>query len=177
MANSVYIATSLDGYIADRDGGLGWLQAIPNPDNLDFGWTDFINRIDAVVMGRNTFEKVCSFDCDWPYSKPVFVLSNSLKTVPAEYEDKARVISGALSSLLEALHRQGYKALYIDGGETVQSFLKEDLIEEMIITVLPVLLGGGVSLFGDLPGPMAFEHVRTKVFLGAMVQNHYRRRI
>ena len=176
MTNVVYIATSLDGYIADRDGGLDWLQSIPNPDNLDFGWTDFMARIDAVVMGRNTFEKVCGFDCGWPYRKPVFVLSNALKTIPAEYEGKADVIGGALPEVLKKLHRKGYRQLYIDGGVTVQSFLKEDLIDEMVITVMPILLGGGIPLFGDLPGRMAFEHIRTRVFLNAMVQTHYRRR-
>ena len=81
MSNIVFIATSLDGYIADKDGELDWLQSIPNPENLDMGWVDFIERIDAVVMGRNTFDMVCSFDCDWPYSKPVFVLSNSLQSM------------------------------------------------------------------------------------------------
>ena len=89
MSNIVFIATSLDGYIADKDGGLDWLQSIPNPENLDMGWGDLIDRIDALVMGRKTFEKVCSFDCDWPYSKPVFVLSNSMKSKPDGYEGKA----------------------------------------------------------------------------------------
>ena len=81
MSNTVFIATSLDGYIADKDGGLDWLNSIPNPDNLDMGWVNFIDRIDALVMGRRTFDKVCSFNCEWPYSKPVFVLSNSLESI------------------------------------------------------------------------------------------------
>lgn len=82
MPNIVFIATSLDGYISDKDGGLDWLQSVPNPDNLDMGWAGFIGRIDAVVMGLNTFDVVCNFDCAWPYSKPVFVLSNSLESLP-----------------------------------------------------------------------------------------------
>ena len=76
MPNIVYIATSLDGYIADKSGKLDWLHSIPNPDNLDFGFADFMNRIDAIVMGRNTFETVCGFEGMWPYSKRVFVLKN-----------------------------------------------------------------------------------------------------
>jgi len=94
MTNLVYIAASLDGFISDKDDGLDWLQSIPNPNNLDFGYASFIDRIDAIVMGRKTFEKVCSFDCDWPYSKPVFVLSNSLSALPEEYERKAELITG-----------------------------------------------------------------------------------
>ncbi len=176
MLNSVFIATSLDGYIADRNDGLDWLHLIPNPDNLDLGWSDFMDRVDAIVMGRKTFEKVCTFDCDWPYSKPVFVLSNTLTSLPDDCEGKAELIEGPLSGVVKAVHQKGHSRLYIDGGATVQSFLKEDLIDEMIITVIPVLLGGGASLFGELPEPMEFEHVNTEVLLGAMVQNHYRRK-
>ncbi len=176
MKNIVYIATSLDGYIADKDGGLEWLESIPNPDNSDFGFADFIDNIDALIMGRNTFEKVCSFDCDWPYTKPVFVLSNSLTSLDEEYKGKVELISGSLTEVLKTVHQKGYKQLYIDGGVTIQNFLKEDLIDEMIITSIPILLGGGSSLFGDLSEHMEFEHLNTKVLLNAMVQSHYRRK-
>ena len=97
MSNIVYIATSLDRYISDKNDGLEWLEIIPNPNKLDFGWDDFMNRIDAMVMGRKTFEKVCSFDCDWSYTKPVFVLSSSLKSLSEEYKGKAEIIKGPLS--------------------------------------------------------------------------------
>jgi dihydrofolate reductase len=176
LSNIVFIAASLDGYIAGKDGGVDWLHSIPNPENLDMGFVDLIDRIDALVMGRKTFEKVCSFDCDWPYSKPVFVLSNSMKSIPEGYKGKAETIKGSLSEILESIHQKGYKHLYIDGGVTVQSFLKEDLIDEMIITVIPILLGDGIQLFGELPKPMEFEYVKTEVFLNAIVQNHYRRK-
>ena len=176
MSNIVFIASSLDGYIADKEGELDWLQAIPNPDNLDMGWVDLLDRIDALVMGRKTFEKVCSFDCDWPYSKPLFVLSNSMKSIPEGYEGKAELISGSFPAVIETIQQKGHKHLYIDGGVTVQSFLKEDLIDELIITVIPILLGGGIPLFGELPKRMEFNHVKTEVFLSAIVQNHYRRK-
>ena len=176
MSNIVFIATSLDGYIADKDGGVDWLHSIPNPENLDMGYVELNDRIDALVMGRKTFEKVCSFDCDWPYSKPVFVLSNSMKSIPDGYKGKVEPIKGSLSEVMESIHQKGYKHLYVDGGVTVQSFLNEDLIDEMIITVIPILLGGGIRLFGELPIQMEFEHVKTEVFLSAIVQNHYRRK-
>ena len=116
MSNIVYIATSLDGYISDKDDGLDWLEIIPNPDNSDFGWADFMNRIDALVMGRKTFEKVCSFDCDWPYTKPVLVLSSSLKSLPERYKGKAEIIEGPLSDILQTIKNKGFEDLYIDGG-------------------------------------------------------------
>ena len=93
MANRVFIATSLDGFTSDRDGALDWLHSVPNPDNLDFGYAAFMEQIDAIVMGRKTFETVCGFDCDWPYTKPVFVLSRSLTSLPEGYEGKAELIS------------------------------------------------------------------------------------
>jgi len=77
----VYIATSLDGHIAKKDGSIDWLMEVPNPDNSDYGFSEFIERIDGIIMGRNTFETVVGFD-QWPYSKPVFVLSNNLKKPP-----------------------------------------------------------------------------------------------
>lgn len=175
MSNIVFIATSLDGYISDKDDGLDWLHSIPNPDNLDLGFGPLMSRIDALVMGRKTFERVCGLDVPWPYRKSVFVLSNSMSSVPEDYKGKAELVSGPLADVLKTLHAKGHKDLYIDGGTTIRNFLKEDLIDEMIITVLPILLGGGSSLFGELLQPMEFEHVSTEVLLNAMVQNHYRR--
>jgi len=176
MSNIVFIATSIDGYIADRNGGLEWLETVPNPDQKDLGWNPLMERIDAIVMGRRTFETVCGFDCDWPYPKPVFVLSNTLKKLPEEYADKAELVSGPLTDVVKNLHGKGYEQLYIDGGAAVQGFLKEDMIDELIITVIPILLGGGTQLFGELPEHMEFEHVSAEIMLGALVQNHYRRK-
>lgn len=175
MTNIVFIATSIDGYISDKDGNLDWLQAIPNPDNIDCGYLSLIKKIDAIIMGRNTFESVDGLDCEWPYTKPVFVLSNKLTKLAAEYEGKASIISGPLKSILQDLNNSGYKNLYIDGGVTIQNFLKEDLIDEMIITTIPILLGGGDRLFGELVTPVMFELQESKVFLQEIVQNSYRK--
>ena len=174
--NTVFIARSLDGYIADKNGGLDWLSSVPNPEHLDLGYEKFIKDMDAIVMGRTTFEMVCSFDIQWPYHIPVFVLSSSLKSLPEEFEDKAEIVKGPLSAILEVIHKKGSSQLYIDGGVTVQNFLKEDLIDELIITTIPILLGGGVPLFGELPKEMEFEHVESVLFLDAIVQDCYRRK-
>lgn len=176
MPNIVYIAASLDGYIADKNGGLDWLNAVPNPDNQDLGWSLFMDRIDALVMGRNTFETVCGFEGDWPYPKPVFVLSNSMTEIAEKYNDKADLVSGPLSQVLNTINAKGFSNLYIDGGKTIQSFLEADLVDELIVTQIPILLGSGVPLYGKLANPLTFEHVGTKVHLKAMVQSHYRRK-
>lgn len=174
--NKVFIATSLDGYIADRNGQIEWLLSIPNPENDDMGYKEFISGIDALIMGRNTFEVVCGFD-EWYYEKHVFVLSNSLKEIPEKFRDRASLVKGDLKEVLVEIHEKGFHNLYIDGGKTIQSFLKEDLIDEMTITVIPYLLGGGISLFGDLMETLKFEAVNTKLFLNYIVQNQFVRKI
>ena len=174
-SNIVFIAKSLDGYISDKNGGLDWLHSIPNPENNDMGYTNFMKDIDAIIMGRSTFETVCNFDIDWPYQKTVFVLSRTLKTISEEYKGKAELIHGSLKTILKEINQKGFNRLYIDGGTTIQSFLKEDLIDELIITTIPVMLGGGSRLFSDLPQELKFEHIGTEVFLNQIVQSHYRR--
>lgn len=176
MPNTVYVATSLDGYIADRDGGLGWLESTPHPAGDDLGFAAFMEGIDALVMGRVTFETVLGFDCAWPYTKPVFVLSTSLTSTPAELRGKGEVIQGSPDDVSEDLARRGFTRLYVDGGRTIQGFLEADRIDELILTTLPVLLGGGTPLFGVLPATLAWDLVGTEVLLDALVQSRYRRK-
>ena len=174
MANYVYIATSLDGFIATENGGLDWLE-VPNPDKSDYGYADFIKGIDALVMGRNTFEKVLTFG-EWFYKKPVFVLSNSLTEIPKDIADKAEIVKGDIASVIHKLNQQGYKNLYIDGGKVIQSFLREDLIDEIIITRVPVLLGKGIPLFGESEHSIMFKHTKTEVFNNMLVKSYYVRK-
>lgn len=171
--NLVFIATSLDGLIADENGNIDWLNEIPNPDQDDMGFENFMSGIDALIMGRTTFETVCSFDIEWPYSKPVFVLSHRLKEIPIKFQDQAKLVKGNLNEVLSNIHELGYHRLYIDGGKTIQSFLNQDLIDEMIITIIPTLLGKGIALFNDLDKKLKFECLNSQLFLGKVVQNHF----
>ena len=171
--NKVFIATSLDGFIADARGGIAWLDTFPEINQIDSGYAAFTADIDALVMGRNTLETVCGFDIDWPYQKPVFVLSTTRNELPEKARGKAELVSGNLSEILETIHRKGYYKLYIDGGKTIQSFLQADLIDELTVTVIPVLLGAGIPLFGPLPNPLVFECKKTTLFLDKIVQNHF----
>ncbi len=174
--NSVFIGASLDGYIADKNGGLDWLDMIPNPANEALGYVEFTKDIDALVMGRTTFETVLGFDVDWPYQKPVFVLSKTLNSIPESHKGKAFLVKGSLPEVLEQIHQRGYYRLYIDGGKTIQSFLKEDLIDEIIITTIPILLGGEYPLFSEHPKELEFELIASKVFLNQLTHHHYRRK-
>jgi dihydrofolate reductase len=172
MANYVYIATSLDGFIADCDGGLDWLNEIPNPEKSDYGFAEFMRSIDAIVMGRRTFETVLTFDY-WPYDKPVFVLSGRGFKVPKELENKIEVVDTDPKTLTGQLKERGFHNLYIDGGMTIQRFLEIGLIDEMIITRVPILLGGGVPLFGKLSRRLNLSHKKTEVFNNMLVKSHY----
>ncbi|MEZ9236784.1 dihydrofolate reductase family protein [Shewanella sp. 10N.286.52.A9] len=175
MANIVFIATSLDGYIADKNNNIDWLHETPNPEGSDMGFSDFMARIDGLVMGRNTFEKVLSFDCDWPYTKPVFVLSRTLSEVPSELTNKVSLVKGDLAQVVAELNAKGFNDLYIDGGVTIQQFLQHDMIDELIITTIPKLLGGGIPLFGDLAEPLKFTHISSQQHLGCLVTNQFKR--
>lgn len=173
--NSVFIATSLDGFIADKNGEIDWLNSIPNPENNDMGYNEFISRMDAIVMGKNTFETICGFNIDWPYKIPVFVLSKTLNNIPDDLENKVHLLKGPLGKTLKQIHQKGYYRLYIDGGKTIQNFLKEDLIDELIISIIPTILGGGIPLFSDLPVKLDFECYKSKLYLNEIAQNYYRR--
>jgi dihydrofolate reductase len=175
MKNAVFIGTSLDGYIADKDGGLDFLHSIPNPSQDDLGYLDFMNNIDALLMGRKTYETVLGFGGQWPYNQPVYVLTNTLTSLPEDLQDKVELISGSVRQVVAQLNSRGLEHLYIDGGKLIQSFLKEDMIDEIIITQVPILLGGGTPLFKNLTAHLTFELIGTKVLLNAMVQSHYKR--
>jgi len=170
--NYVYIAASLDGYIATANGGLDWLHEMPNPDDNDYGYAEFINLIDVMVMGRHTYEKVRTFG-EWPYEKKVFVLSSVLKEVPEELVDRVEILSGSPREIVSTIHAAGYKDLYIDGGITIQKFLENDLIDELIVTRIPILLGGGIPLFGKLDSPLRFTHKNTEIYQQALIKSHY----
>ena len=175
--NIVYVARSLDGYIAGKNGELDWLQSVPDPENvLGVEFPKFMDKIDAIVMGKNTFQTVCSFEGEWPYNKPIFVLSTTLKFITHRYKSKASLVKGTIPEILDLIHKKGYKRLYIDGGATIQGFLKEDLIDELIITTMPILLGGGTPLFRELPESLKLEHLGSRVLLNQIVQDSYKRK-
>ena len=174
MSNYVFVATTLDGFIADVDGEIDWLTEAPNPDKTDYGYAELMENIDALVMGRGTFEKVLTFG-EWFYTKPVFVLSSTLTEIPENLADKVKIIKGDIINVVQSLSSQGYKNLYVDGGKLIQGFLKEDLIDELIINRIPILLGKGIPLFGKIDQRLKFKHKKTKVFNDSLVMSYYSR--
>ena len=172
MVNYVYIATSLDGFIAKEDGNTDWLKEFLKQDQSDYGYSEFMSGIDAIIMGRNTFEVILTYDF-WPYDKPEYVLSNSLVRVPEDIAGKAEIIKGDIKRNVGKLKNRGYQNLYIDGGRAIQSFLEEDLIDELIILQVPILLGNGIPLFGKLKDSLKFKLDKTESFNDTLIKCYY----
>lgn len=171
MKASVFIATSLDGFIARPDGTLDWL---PVDGGEPHGYDEFIASVDAIVIGRKTFETVLTFDA-WPYgTKPVTVLTRRTSGLQAPEGARCDFMSGAPPEIVARLTTRGFAHAYIDGGVTIQGFLAAGLIQRLIITRIPVLLGSGVPLFGPLSGDVRLQHVGTRAFPSGMVQSEYR---
>lgn len=183
MKASVYIATSLDGFIAREDGSLDWLpQSDTDIDSTetdvadvdgDMGFQAFMASIDAMVMGRNTFETVLSFG-QWPYGDTrVIVLSRRGVEIPDHLTATVETSSSPLHELVEHLSARGFEHLYVDGGSTIQSFLNGGLITQLIITRIPVLIGSGIPLFGPLDNDIHLNHIETVSMPGGLVQSTY----
>ena len=170
MKCSVFIATSLDGYIAREDGRLDWL---PMDDVEPHGYEEFMASIDAIVIGRKTFETVLGFG-GWAYGKKqVFVLSSNPSALRAPDGAVCEFICGEPRSIVADLEKRGFKHLYVDGGVTIQRFLEADLIDDVVLTRIPVLLGSGIPLFGRLSHDVLLEHVSTRTYKGGLVQGEY----
>lgn len=174
ITGHVFIATSLDGFIAREDGDIDWLLSRDDPDE-DHGYRDFIRDIDGLVMGRGSFEAIARMG-EWPYDRPVLVLSRTLASgpVPAHLNGSVRFADLAPAAAMQMLAAEGWRRVYVDGGRIVQSFLREGLIADMVITQVPVILGAGRPLFGPTGGDIALTHVRTTAFPSGLVQSHYR---
>jgi dihydrofolate reductase len=178
MPAHIFIATSLDGYIARPDGDIDWLtpplDVIELAQEEDYGYDAFMASVDAIVMGRHSFEKVLSFGA-WPYSdKPVIVLSSQPIRIDPPLAATVMHLGGEPREICETLERRGIRELYIDGGTTVQRFLAAGMVERVIITRVPVLLGQGIPLFGVVPQDIRLTHIKTQAFGSGMVQSEYR---
>ncbi|MFN1141825.1 dihydrofolate reductase family protein [Serratia quinivorans] len=173
VTTHVFIATSLDGYIARQDGDIEWLLQRDDPSE-DHGFDAFIADKDMIVMGRGTYEKVLSFD-SWPYDVPVVVLSKQLVNEPVPLPLKGKVQFSDLTPkhLIEQLDEQSIRRVYLDGGQLIQSFLRESLVTDMVITTVPVLLGSGRTLFGTMPQDADFKLLSSRSFPSGLVQSHY----
>lgn len=170
MMISVFVGTSLDGFIARLNGDLDWL---PEGGGEPHGYPEFFDSIDTLVIGRKTFETVLSFDA-WPYGdKRVVVLSSGPLDLSAAGVSTVEQMTGPPAEIVSRLEAKGARHLYIDGGITVQRFLQAGLIQRLIITRVPVLIGEGIPLFGSLTKDVRLHHVATRQYPSGLVQSEY----
>ena len=171
MRASVFVGVSLDGFIARENGDLDFLMPAQEEDN---GFDAFLANVDAVVMGRKTFETVLTFD-SWPYGgRPVFVLSGTLSSIQGPPGSACELMNLPAAEVFARLEQRGFTHVYVDGGRTVQGFLGAGLIQNLTITRVPVVIGRGVPLFGVVPRDIRLAHVRTRSFPSGFVQSEYR---
>lgn len=168
---SVFIAASLDGFIARKNGDIDWLPT-ESADGEDYGYAEFMSAVDAIVMGRNSFEKVLSFG-SWHYNKKVFVLTSRELTLAPELTGKVEALHLSPHALLGELEQRGIRHIYLDGGVTIQRFLRENLVDEMTITTIPILIGEGLPLFGALAKDIKLKLVAVRSFANGLVQKKY----
>ena len=170
MTVSVFIGTSLDGFIARPNGDLDFL---PPGGGEPHGYNEFIAGVDALVIGRKTFETVLAMS-PWPYgNKRVVVLSSEPVDLSAVVGGTVEQMSGSPAEIVSRLAASGAHHLYIDGGNTIQRFLRAGLIQRLIITRVPVLIGDGIPLFGTLPGDIRLRHIATKHYPSGLVSSEY----
>lgn len=174
-SGEVFIATSLDGFIARPDGDIAWLVDRPVPEGEDFGYARFMDGVGAIVMGRRSYDKVLTFR-EWPYPVPVVVLSRHPDTVAIPPHLSGRVRASAMPprALMAELGGQGVSRVYVDGGQVIRAFLAEGLIARLIVTLIPVLLGEGRPLWGHGSGDISLNLVAARHWPNGFAQVEYR---
>jgi dihydrofolate reductase len=171
MQLSVFCGVSVDGFLARTNHALDFLDAGGDEPH---GFEEFFDSVDVLVIGRKTFEVVLSFD-KWPYgNKPVVVLSSRPLDFSAIRSGVAEQMKGKPAAIAARLKARGFKHAYIDGGITIQRFLSAGLIDRLVITRVPVLIGEGIPLFGSLPRDLILNHVGTRTYGGGLVQSEYK---
>lgn len=166
---SVFIATTLDGFIARPDGGIDWLSIVERPGE-DYGYGRFFDSVDTLVVGRKTYETALGF-ARWPYAGKRCVVLTSTKSTPEHGEI---FYSGDVAKLVERLTFEDARHVYVDGGAVIQQFLAQRLVADMTISVVPVVLGDGVRLFGPTGADISLELVASRAFESGLVQLEYR---
>ena len=169
--STVFVGISVDGFMARPDGSFDFLPEEPE----DHGFDAFMATVDALVMGRNTFEVVLPFET-WPYGQTRVVVLSSRPVDLSRAIARGAVVeqmSGTPEEIVARLGERGARHLYVDGGDTVQRFMRAGLIDRLVITRVPVLIGQGISLFGALPHDVKLRHVETRSFPSGLVQTEY----
>ncbi len=170
----VFMAISLDGFVAREDNSLDWLMKY-GIDDSDNSFEEFTKNMNVLVMGSGTFKTVISFDQQWPYKMHTYVMSKTLtqNDIPKSLQDKISVKNLTPKQIMKFLYDKGLKSVYVDGGKLVQSFLRDGLINEITLTQIPIIIGKGKRLFAETEKDIDLEFVTSKQMKFGFIQNHY----
>ncbi len=168
----LYVAISLDGKIAKLDGDITWLESIPNPEKLDYGYADFYKNIDTTIMGNKTYEEVLGFDVPFPYpTKKNYVLTRQTGKTDTKF---VNFVTGDILSFVKKIKVEKGKDIWLVGGSEVNTlFFNEGLVDELMIFVMPIVIGAGIPLFGDHPMEQSLHLVETKAFSTGVTMLRY----
>ncbi|MFK7810414.1 MAG: dihydrofolate reductase family protein [Saprospiraceae bacterium] len=168
----LYIATSLDGKIARSDGDVSWLDEVPNPNKEDYDYFAFYDSIGVTLMGNNTYQEILGFDVEFPYkgkTNYVFSRNRALKN-----DENVSYVNGDITSFVESLKEKEEDIWLVGGGEIVALFLNNNLVDEALIFIMPVLLGEGIPLIGKLQKDLPLKLIKTKTWKSGVIELHYK---
>ena len=172
----LYIATTLDGFIAREDGALDWLHDLPNPNHIDYGYRAFFSGIDTVVMGRKTYEEILGFGVEWPYANCTSYVVSTEENYRPRTNDTS-VLSRVDEASIKTLKRNSRRGVWIvGGGQVITEFLNNSQVDEMILSIIPTILGKGVRLFPHEPKETKFDLIQAEPFETGVVNLTYRRK-
>ena len=169
----LYIAATLDGFIARKDGSLDWLEGLPNPNQVDHRYGKFFGSIDTVIMGRATYEEILGFDVDWPYGECQSYVVTSQKDYSVKTEN-THLICDLASDQMDDIKSNSSKGIWlVGGGQLITAFLNMELVDVMIISIVPIVLGDGIRLFPNHPKETGFDLVNAESFETGIVNLSY----
>ena len=169
----LYIATSLDGFIARPDGNLDWLTSMPNPQKGDYGYTDFLNTVGTTIMGRKTYNEIIGFGIDWPYMELDSYVVTSDKKLKIQ-SPKTQVLTEKIKDFVNEIKNKTDKDIWlIGGGQLITKFINEGLLDKMIISVIPKIIGEGIPLFADKPKETNWKLIEVESFDTGVVNLTY----
>ena len=172
----LYIASSLDGYVAREDGSLDWLEGHPNPDKLDYGYHDFVLGIDTVVMGRNTYDEILGFGVDWPYADCTsYIITSDITYQPKT--ERTIIVNQLDESLITMMKEQSEKGVWlVGGGQLITEFLNMEAIDEIQLFIIPIIIGKGIPLFPNGPKESNFDLTEAKAYSNGVAGLFYARK-
>lgn len=169
----LYIACSLDGKIADHTGGVSWLEALPNPDQTDYGYAEFLASVDTTIMGNKTYQQILGFGIDFPYREKInYVITRNKSLVKDEYVQY--VSEGIPDFIKELKHKPGKDIWCIGGGELIALLLNQSLLDEVRVFIMPVILGSGVPLVAALKQIAHLQLIETHTYASGAIELSYR---